>query len=497
MSDDLITGDPARQGPLGEYDDDELVFHPGGVITRKRFLLAAAGSAFGAAAGPLIFSGIAEAKIDGAALAAKLPYKANLGVKGNLEFWHFWSSPLRRGAIHRAIQQFHSVYRHVTISDLPVPASDIYNKLDAAVAAQSGVPDVVVSNRLTLWSDVPQHHLYTDFTPYYAKTPISGKIFWPVNWQQVLVKQKGKNHIYGLPFETDIRVMFINRGAIAQAGYSPSAAPKTWAQLKSWADKLDQKGSRITVWPLDLGLDELVWLSNGDWQNKQEYPTANSAANIAAADWAKSYVDRYGGMTGYNELKTKITNQALDYFASGLQVIHFDQPTYQTFTLVNNGVNFGIPSNSNPKISKIFPYWGVAFLPVEKSSIKPWSFSGGFSISAPRNKHRSSAKTAAAWEFTKFMSLVGQLTFEQFAGNIPCVIKQAHNPAVANKNHWGTFLAALKYQHKLTENKWDTAYPGDVVPTATNDIEGGASGKTALDKAQTQALANMKRNGGP
>ena len=85
----------------------------------------------------------------------------------------------------------------------------------------------------------------------------------------------------------------------------------------------------------------------------------------------------------------------------------------------------------------------------------------------------------------------------KFAGNIPCVIKQAHSPQVANKNHWGVFLKALQYQHKLTENKWDPAYPTDVVPTATTDIEGGASGKTALDKAQSQALANMKRNGGP
>lgn len=497
MSDDLITGDPARQGPLGEYDDDELIFHPDGSITRKRFLLAAAGSAFGAAAGPLIFSGIAEAKIDGAALAAKLPYKPNLNVKGNLEFWHFWSSPLRRGSIHQAIKQFHAVYKHVTISDLPVPASDIYNKLDAAVAAQSGVPDVVVSNRLTLWSDVPQHHLYTDLTPYYAKTPISGKVYWPVTWQQVLVKQKGKNHIYGLPFETDIRVMFINRAAIAQAGYGASAYPKTWAQLKSWANKLDKKGSQITVWPFDLGLDTLVWLANGDWQTKAQRPTANSTQNVAAGDWAGSYVDRYGGMSGYNSYKAKITNPALDLFASGLQVIHFDQPTYQTFTLVQNGVNFGIPSNSNPKIAKIFPYWNVAYLPTASSKVKPWSFSGGFSISAPRNKHRSAAKTAAAWEFTKFMSLVGQLTFEQFAGNIPTVIKQAHSPQVANKNHWSIFLKALQYEHKLTQNKWDSAYPGDVVPQATTDIQNGSSAKTALDKAQAQAIANMKRNGGP
>jgi ABC-type glycerol-3-phosphate transport system substrate-binding protein len=295
--------------------------------------------------------------------------------------------------------------------------------------------------------------------------------------------------------------MFINRGALAAAGYGPSTDPKTWAAVKSMADKLDQKGgsgySRITLWPFDLGLDNLFWLNNGDSQNAKEHPTLNSANNIATASWAKSWVDRYGGLTGYNEVKAQITNGALDLFASGLQVMHFDQPTYQTFTLVQNGVNFGIPSSTNPKIAKIFPYWNVVFLPVAKAKYKPGSFSGGFSLSAPRNKHRSTAKTEAAWEFIKFMTMVGQLTFEQFAGNIPCVVKQAHSPQVANKAHWSTFLAALKYQHKLDDNKWDPAFPGDVIGDATTALESGTDPKSALDTAQSTAFANMKRNGGP
>jgi multiple sugar transport system substrate-binding protein len=352
-----------------------------------------------------------------------------------------------------------------------------------------------------LWSDIPQHHLYVDLTPFYQKTPIKGSVYWPVTWQQCLVKQKGKKHVYALPFETDIRVMFLNRGELAQAGLGASAVPKTWAQLKSFADKLDKGGGssfdRITAWPLDLGFDELVWLNNGDWQSKNQHPTANSGANLGAAEWVKSYIDRYGGQSGYNAMKAKITNPNLDLFGSGLQAIHFDQPTYQTFTLVQNGVNFGIPGSTDPKISKIFPYWNVAFLPTASSHIKPWSFSGGFSVSAPRNKHRSTAKTEAAWEFIKFMSLVGQLTFEQFAGNIPCVIKQAHSPQVANKPHWGAFLAALKYQHKLTQNKWDNAYPSDVVPAIQTALLSGKSPKDALDAAQSTALEAMKRNGGP
>ncbi|HEX6506839.1 MAG TPA: hypothetical protein VF221_04330, partial [Chloroflexota bacterium] len=84
------------RGDLSEYDESELVFHPDGRVTRKHFLLAGGAAALGAAAGPMLFSRVAEAKTEINAL--HLPYHANLNVKGHLEFWHFWSSPLRRGA---------------------------------------------------------------------------------------------------------------------------------------------------------------------------------------------------------------------------------------------------------------------------------------------------------------------------------------------------------------------------------------------------------------
>jgi multiple sugar transport system substrate-binding protein len=333
-------------------------------------------------------------------------------------------------------------------------------------------------------------------------------VFYPFTWKQCNVKHGGKVQLYGLPFETDIRVLYINRGALAAAGYSPSAAPKTWSQLASMANKLDQKKgslySVIAFYPEiggSVALDTLNWLNGGSWENSKGAPTANSAQNVATGDWIKFWVDRYGGETGYNALNAQ-SQPGLDMFSSGLQVMHMDQPTYQDFTLVQHGVNFGIPSNSNSKISKIFPYWNVAYLPVGPSGKHPYSFSGGFAIGVPRKKQRSSAGTAAAWEFTKFMSLVGQLTFERYAGNIPTVISMAHDSFLTSKSHWSTFIAALKYGHAGDADQYDPLYPDDVLitgaPAAQNLIvQGKASPKDALDQAQKQALLNMKRTGGP
>jgi len=488
-----MMSDTEHQGNLAEYDENELVFHADGQITRKQLLLAGGAAAL---SGPLLFSSVAEAKIDAAGI--HLPYKANTGAKGTLDFWHFWSSPLRRGAIHSAIKQFQSVYKNVHVNDLPVPFGDIYNKLYAAVAAQSGVPDVVVANRPNFWVDA-KHNVYIDLSGYNAKDKVSSKAFYPFTWKQCNVSAKGKNHLYGLPFETDIRVLYINRAALVDAGYSANTAPKTWSQLSSMASKLDQKkGSQysvITFWPEiggSLALDTLIWLNGGSWENSKGAPTVNASKNVATGDWMRSWADRYGGMSAYNALNAQ-SNAGVDMFASGLQVFHMDQPTYQDFTLVQHGVQF------HPKNGKnLFPYWNVSYLPVGPSGKHPYSFSGGFAIGVPRKKQRNSASTEAAWEFTKFMALVGQLTFERFAGNIPAVPSMAHDPALSAKPHWSSFIAALKYGHAGDADKYDELYPDDVVVPAQNDIMNGRkSAKQALDAAQQQALTNMKRNGGP
>lgn len=494
--------DIKHRGDLGEYDEHELVFHPDGRVTRKQFLLAGGGAALGAAmGGPLLFSSVAEAKVDASGLLAHLPYTAHTNVKGTLEFWHFWSSPLRRGAIHAAIRQFTSVYKGIHINDLPVPAANIFDKLHAAVAAQSGVPDVNLADRLKYWVDA-KNNLYIDLSPYNAKDKVNSKAFFPVTWQQCNVRLGGKTRLYGLPFETDSRVLYINRAALADAGISPNFAPKTWSQLQSVADKLDQKSgsnySRITFWPFDYDMAEFVWLNGGSWETSKGAPTANSSKNVATGDFMKWWADRYGHSSGYNALAAK-SNPGVDMFASGLQVFHIDQPTYQDFTLVQNGVKF-VPKTT--KYANLFPYWNVGYLPYGPGAGgKPWTFSGGYAIGVPRKKQRSSADTAAAWEFAKFMSFVGQLTFERYAGNIPCVISMTKDPFFKTKLHWSTFVGALKYQHKLDEDPYDSTYPDDVLvsgsPDAQTLIENGMSGKDALDKAQQQALLNMKRTGGP
>jgi len=490
--------DTDNRDPLAEYDESELIFHPDGRVTRKRFLLAAGGTAFGAAAGPLIFSGVAEAQFNPAGV--HLPYKAHTDVKGHLEFWHFWSSPLRRGAIHAAISNFQKTYKNIHVSDLPVPFGNIFDKLAASVAAQSGVPDVVVANRPNFVFDA-KNNLYQSLNAYQLKDRVNANNFLSYTWQQCNVKKGGKNQLYGLPFETDIRVIYINRAQLVDAGLSPNTVPKTWSEMKQLADKLDQKsGSNyktLTFWPVQSGpdLSAWAWTNKGEFENAKHYPTLTSAPVVQSGDWMQFWAKRYGDKA-WDLLGTQVT-PGLDPFASGLVTFYSDQPTYQDFTLNAHGVQF---HPKNGKDANLYPYWNVSPVPVNNGG-KPYSFSGGFAIGVPRNKHRSSANSAAAWEFVKYMSLAGQLTFERAAGNMPAVKSMWKDPALKQKLHWDQFIAALRYGHPGDSNPYDPLYPGDVLlsgqPDAQSLIMTGTPPKEALAKAQSQALQNMKRLGGP
>lgn len=477
---------------LDEYDEDELVFDFDGKISRKKVLIAG-GAAIGAAAsGPLIFT---TAYASDPLKGSRLPYKAHTGVKGKVEFWHFWSSPLRRGAVHAAIKGFNQHYPHIHVSDLPVSFGDIFNKIHAAVAAQSGVPDVVIADRPSFWIDA-RSRVYTSLSAYNARDKVSGKLFFPFTWYESNVKVHGKNQLFGLPMETDTRVMYVNRAALEDARLGTNSHPATWGAINGFASKLDHKsGDRydtMTYYPLDnQGIVDIIWTNKADVQNRKQRPTLNGTRQVQSGTFMKDWIDHYGGTSSFAYLQSQ-NQPGKDPFSSGHLIFHIDLPTYQDFTLNQNGVQF------HPKDGKqVYPYWNCVPVPHGNGGT-PSTFSGGFALGMPRFDHRSKANADASWEFIKYMSLVGQLTFERFAGNIPCVISMTRDPFLKTKLHWSVFINNLRWGKPKTRNTYDPLFPGDVTGPAQDAISSGsASPKSALDTAESQALTNLKRNGGP
>src|SRR5690242_13138495 len=85
------------------------------VLTRRDVLKAGGGLAIATlAAGRLPL-------LAGAQGATTPAYTAHTDVKGEVTFWHFWGSPLRRTAVRRIVAQFKQVYPDIQVKETYVP----------------------------------------------------------------------------------------------------------------------------------------------------------------------------------------------------------------------------------------------------------------------------------------------------------------------------------------------------------------------------------------
>ena len=145
--------------------------------------------------------------------------KLNKDVSGDIEMWHFWSSPVRRNAIRRVINICKAELPNINVTEVAKPFGDIWTANTAAVAAGSGMPDVIVADRPKLPQDAA-NNIYTDLQEMATRDGITGEEFWPFTWEQTLYQ----GDTYGLPYETDVRVMFYNKNAFKDAGLEASRA---------------------------------------------------------------------------------------------------------------------------------------------------------------------------------------------------------------------------------------------------------------------------------
>ena len=174
--------------------------------------------------------------------------KLNKDVSGTVEFWHFWSSPVRRAAIRRVVAECAVDLPNIKVNETAKPFGDIWTANIAAVAAGSGMPDVIVEDRPKL-PQAAENQIETDLQEWADRDNVVRDQFWPFTWDQTLYQ----DHTYGIPFETDVRVLYWNKNAFTEVGLDPATPPKTWDELMTYADKLDKGGRHLrSHWLLPL-----------------------------------------------------------------------------------------------------------------------------------------------------------------------------------------------------------------------------------------------------
>jgi multiple sugar transport system substrate-binding protein len=409
--------------------------------------------------------------------------KLNKDVSGEVEMWHFWSSPLRRNAIRRVVNICQAELPNVKVTEVAKPFGDIWTANTAAVAAGSGMPDVIVADRPKLPQDAA-NGIYTDLQDMATRDGITGEEFWPFTWQQTLYQ----DHTYGLPYETDVRVLFYNKNAFKDAGLDPESPPKTWDELMAAADKLDKKNDdgtykQIGFFPLFGNVDPQIWgyTNDVDWVTEDQEIKIDDPKAEETLNWAKSWVDRYGGWQTVQTFRAGFQSAPNDAFMSGKVAMIADVNGYAS------QLNFYNPRYTGNDGQAARLDWGVSDLPYKTDK---GSWSGGFALSIPKGADGADA----AWEFIKCASgEKGAASWSRDTYAMSANKKAANDPALLGDPAWKFFLQAMEYS---TGGVFLEKYPNwseQLAQRYEKVWTGEMTSKQALEEAQAAVEAEVNK----
>jgi multiple sugar transport system substrate-binding protein len=405
-------------------------------------------------------------------------------VSGDVEFWHFWGSPVRRNAIRRVIAQCQAELPNIRVTETFKPFGDIWTANIAAVAARSGMPDVIVADRLQLPRDAAEG-IYQSLSVRADADGIQSSSFWDFTWDQTLYE----GETYGLPFETDVRVLFYNRSLFADAGLDPQNPPQTWDELWAAADALDEWNedgtlSRMAFFPMhgNVGVD--IWAATIGHEWVQDgHPVVDAPEVVEALEWVQTWIERYGGWAEVQRFLSQFGSPPNDAFMAGGVAMKVDVAGY------NSILNFYRPRTTLADGSAVNMDWGVAMPPYHSV---PATWSGGFTLSIPTGAPNADA----AWEFIKCAaSRPGQVSWARDTYSIPSDIAAARDPVLMADPAWGFFIDAMEVGMDTPFVPGYSNWMGDQI---NNRLEGIWTGQVppqqALSDAQREIDETIQQN---
>lgn len=359
----------------------------------------------------------------------------NPEVSGEVEFWHFWGSPVRRNAIRRVVAICENQLPNINVTETFKPWGDIWTANIAAVAAGSGMPDVIVADRAQIPRDAAEG-IYQNLAEYVERDGLDGSAFWPFTWNQASYE----GDPYGIPYETDVRVLFYNKTLFRAAGLDPEDPPETWDEVWEAAEALDQVADngdleRIGFSPLVGNGPPNIWmLNNGhQWLNDDGTPVVDAPEVVETLEWIESWIERYGGFENLQRFTQSFSAPPNDHFMSGGVAMKVDVAGYSSI------LNF-----YQPRVEvdgEMVPLeWGVAPIPHDEGA-ESTSESGGFTLSIPSGADNADA----AWEFIKCAaSIPAQTSWARDTYAIPNSAAAANVPELMADPNWAFYIDAIE-----------------------------------------------------
>ena len=194
-----------------------------------------------------------------------------------------------------------------------------------------------------------------------------------------------KNDLYAVPFYGESSMLYYRKDLLKAAGLTMPAHP-TWAQVASFAAKLNQPGKVAGIclrglagWGDNMAsLDTVVNTFGGEWFNTSWQPQLTSPAFEAATNFYVNLVRKDGEAGASNDS----FNQLLTLYGQGKCAMWYDA------TVAATSIDTTYPS--------VFAQTGYAFAPVDKTTSSGWLWS--WALGVPQG----TANQGAAWKFVSW-----------------------------------------------------------------------------------------------
>lgn len=386
-----------------------------------------------------------------------------------ITFWHAYSTHEYEMLEKTLIPMFEKVYPNIKVKSIQIPYDQLHQKILTS-AAGGIVPDVMRAD--IIW--VPEFAELGLLVPLNREFPDEFNKLKMYMLPGPLSTNLWKGEYYGLPLDTNTRILFWNKPLFDAAGLKNP--PVTWEDFAIACEILTKKeGGQIVQWGFaESGTDPWhilpwIWSGGGDVTDSKVTRASgyiNSPASVAALTFLvdlfkKGYISPslLGGGLG-----------TFEGFAQGKYGMIIDGPwTYPIF------------EGQYPKV-KLYP----ALIPAKKASI---SVVGGEDIVLfAQSKYKKEA-----WEFVKFMlSKTAQLKMAE-TGQMPVLKTITEEELTKIKPYYGTFLRQLKTAKARTPHP---AWPKiqDILNTQfAAAFKGDKTPKQALDEAAIKIDALIKR----
>lgn len=380
-----------------------------------------------------------------------------------ITFWSAYSTTSPEATtLHKVvIPAFEKLYPNIKVNAVELPYDQMQKKLLTS-AAGGQLPnlarlDIIWSPQLAKLGVLVSGDSLPGFTKVSAKVfkgPLSTNMY------------QGK--YYGLPLDTNTKVLLYNPAVLAKAGIKQ--APKTMFQFLADLQKLSHGTGKDATYGYALGGTDMwnllpwVWTFGGD---------------VVSPDLTKA--------SGYmNGPKTVAAMQLFARLANSHQMGGFHPGDVSTSDGLEKGTYAMIDD-------------GPWMYPIYKGQYPNFKFGATLWPSGPAGSHEvvggenigiftsDAAHEAAAWKFEQFMlSPTAQVAMAQ-VGQMPVRTDLANNPAIKKLTYFKTFLQQIKTS-KARPVVAAYSQVDDAFSTAmSNVLQGKQSVKQALDAAAAQA----------